>query len=60
MIFAFCLNSQVVSVTFFNSGDDLDVIPDRVEFGGTLRAFSNASFYQLVKRIEEVCPRTKS
>lgn len=48
------LDSQVVSVTFFNSGDDLDVIPDRVEFGGTLRAFSNASFYQLVKRIEEV------
>ncbi|XP_022860207.1 IAA-amino acid hydrolase ILR1-like 6 isoform X1 [Olea europaea var. sylvestris] len=48
------LDSQVVSVTFFNSGDDLDVIPDSVEFGGTLRAFSNTSFYQLVKRIEEV------
>ncbi|KAL2513154.1 IAA-amino acid hydrolase ILR1-like 6 [Abeliophyllum distichum] len=48
------LDSQVVSVTFFKSGDDLDVIPDRVEFGGTIRAFSNTSFYQLIKRIEEV------
>ncbi|KAG8378257.1 hypothetical protein BUALT_Bualt08G0118800 [Buddleja alternifolia] len=48
------LDSQVVSVTFLNSGDDLDVIPNRVEFGGTLRAFSNTNFHQLLKRIEEV------
>ncbi|KAI3464522.1 hypothetical protein Pfo_021185 [Paulownia fortunei] len=48
------LDSQVVSVTFLNSGDDLDATPKRVEFGGTLRAFSNTSFHQLLKRIEEV------
>ncbi|KAK6132356.1 hypothetical protein DH2020_033916 [Rehmannia glutinosa] len=49
------LDSQVVSVTFLNSGeDDLDVKPKRVEFGGTLRAFSNTSFHLLLKRIEEV------
>ncbi|KAK6114895.1 hypothetical protein DH2020_007164 [Rehmannia glutinosa] len=34
--------------------DDLDVKPKRVEFGGTLRAFSNTSFHLLLKRIEEV------
>ncbi|KAL8485634.1 hypothetical protein ACS0TY_027791 [Phlomoides rotata] len=48
------LDSQVVSVTFLNSGDDPNVAPKRVEFGGTLRAFSNTSFNQLLKRIEEV------
>lgn len=48
------LFSQVVSVTFLNSGDDPNVAPKRVEFGGTLRAFSSISFNQLVKRIEEV------
>nr|URQ29601.1 amidohydrolase ilr1-like protein 6 [Sinningia speciosa] len=48
------LDSQVVSVTFFKSGDNLDGMPNRVEFGGTLRAFSNTSFRQLLKRIEEV------
>ncbi|KAL6492889.1 IAA-amino acid hydrolase ILR1-like 6 [Orobanche gracilis] len=50
------LDSQVVSVTFFNSGDDddLDARLKKVEFGGTLRAFSNTSFHLLLKRIEEV------
>ncbi|KZV33027.1 hypothetical protein F511_03293 [Dorcoceras hygrometricum] len=49
------LDSQVVSVTYFKSGsDDLDVMPDSVEFGGTLRAFSNTSFNHILKRIEEV------
>ncbi|KAL9144676.1 hypothetical protein ABFS82_14G311200 [Erythranthe guttata] len=48
------LDSQVVSVTFMNSGNDTDEMPFRVEFGGTLRAFSNTSFQQLLKRIEEV------
>ncbi|GFZ09790.1 IAA-amino acid hydrolase ILR1-like 6 [Actinidia rufa] len=48
------LDSQVVSVTSFNGGDNLDVIPDKVVLGGTFRAFSNTSFYQLLKRIEEV------
>ncbi|KAH9757035.1 hypothetical protein WN944_008188 [Citrus x changshan-huyou] len=48
------LDSQVVSVTYFNGGDHLDMIPDAVVIGGTLRAFSNTSFYQLLQRIEEV------
>lgn len=47
-------NIQVVSVTYFNGGDHLDMIPDAVVIGGTLRAFSNTSFYQLLQRIEEV------
>ncbi|XP_050364733.1 IAA-amino acid hydrolase ILR1-like 6 [Argentina anserina] len=48
------LDSQVVSVTAFNGGDKLDMIPDSVVIGGTLRAFSNTSFYHLIQRIEEV------
>ncbi|XP_051139165.1 IAA-amino acid hydrolase ILR1-like 6 [Andrographis paniculata] len=48
------LDSQVLSVTFLNSEDGLDSTPRRVEFGGTLRAFSSSSFYQLLNRIEEV------
>ncbi|KAJ4700697.1 putative IAA-amino acid hydrolase ILR1 [Melia azedarach] len=48
------LDSQVVSVTSFNGGNNLGDIPDRVVIGGTFRAFSNTSFYQLLKRIEEV------
>ncbi|GER49181.1 IAA-amino acid hydrolase ILR1, partial [Striga asiatica] len=52
------LESQVVSVTFLNSEDDdnddgFDV-RSKVEFGGTIRAFSNTSFNLLLKRIEEV------
>ncbi|XP_057973999.1 IAA-amino acid hydrolase ILR1-like 6 isoform X2 [Malania oleifera] len=48
------LDSQVVSVTIFNGGNNLDMIPDTVVIGGTFRAFSNTSFYQLLQRIEEV------
>lgn len=48
------LDSQVVSVTSFNGGDNLDVIPELVILGGTFRAFSNASISQLLKRIEQV------
>ena len=47
------LDSQVVSVTTFSSGDDLDVMSDAVVLKGTLRAFSNSSFYLLIQRIEE-------
>lgn len=43
-----------MSVTSFNGGDSLDMIPDKVVLGGTFRAFSNASFYQLLERIEQV------
>lgn len=38
----------------FNGGYNLDVIPESVTLGGTFRAFSNTSFYQLRRRIEEV------
>ncbi|XP_073134873.1 IAA-amino acid hydrolase ILR1-like 6 [Henckelia pumila] len=49
------LDSQVVSVTYFKSGSDhLDAMPDSVEFGGTLRAFSNTSFNHILQRIEQV------
>ncbi|KAF7816849.1 IAA-amino acid hydrolase ILR1-like 6 [Senna tora] len=48
------LDSQVVSVTSFNGGHNLDMIPDTVILGGTFRAFSNANFYQLRQRIEQV------
>ncbi|XXG60838.1 hypothetical protein AAC387_Pa04g2651 [Persea americana] len=48
------LDSQVVSVASFNGGDNLDLIPKSVVLGGTFRAFSNASFYQVRQRIEEV------
>ncbi|XP_019417072.1 PREDICTED: IAA-amino acid hydrolase ILR1-like 6 [Lupinus angustifolius] len=48
------LDSQVVSVTSFNGGDNLDMTPDTVVLGGTFRAFSNTSFYRLLERIEQV------
>lgn len=48
------LDAQVVSVTSVDTGDSLDNIPETVVLCGTFRAFSNSSFYQLLKRIREV------
>ncbi|KAF2607758.1 hypothetical protein F2Q68_00043033 [Brassica cretica] len=48
------LDAQVVSVTSFDGGHSLDAMPDTVVLGGTFRAFSNSSFYYLMKRIREV------
>ncbi|KAI6690920.1 hypothetical protein NL676_027748 [Syzygium grande] len=48
------LDSQVVSVTSFNGGNDLNTVPESVVLGGTFRAFSNTSFHQVMRRIEEV------
>ncbi|XP_027090935.1 IAA-amino acid hydrolase ILR1-like 6 [Coffea arabica] len=48
------LDCQVVSVTSFNAGEDLDSIPDTVILQGTFRAFSNTSFYQILARINQV------
>lgn len=45
---------QVVSVTSFNGGSDLNTVPESVALGGTFRAFSNTSFHQVMRRIEEV------
>nr|ACF78929.1 unknown [Zea mays] len=49
------LDSQVVSVAVVNGGSE-QAQPQEQELvlGGTFRAFSNASFYQLRRRIEEV------
>ncbi|KAL3513639.1 hypothetical protein ACH5RR_026356 [Cinchona calisaya] len=48
------LDSQVVSVTSFNAGDDLDSVSDTVILCGTFRAFSNTTFYQILTRINQV------
>ncbi|KAJ4816178.1 hypothetical protein LUZ62_028744 [Rhynchospora pubera] len=48
------LDSQVVSVGMINATDQHGLLPDEVVLGGTFRAFSNNSFYQLRQRIEEV------
>lgn len=48
------LDSQVISVTSFNGGNNFDIVPDTVVLGGTFRAFSNTSFYQLLERIGQV------
>ncbi|XP_073007858.1 IAA-amino acid hydrolase ILR1-like 1 [Typha latifolia] len=48
------LDSQVVTVAKFQGGGAFNVIPDSVTIGGTFRAFSKQSFFQLKRRIEEV------
>ncbi|MED6136889.1 IAA-amino acid hydrolase ILR1-like 4 [Stylosanthes scabra] len=48
------LDSQVVTVAKFQGGDAFNVIPDSVTLGGTFRAFSIESFFQLRQRIEQV------
>ncbi|WCJ44366.1 IAA-amino acid hydrolase ILR1 [Euphorbia peplus] len=48
------LDSQVVSVTTMDGGNNLDMIPESVVLGGTFRAFSNSSFHLLLRRIKEV------
>lgn len=45
---------QVVSVTVVNGSDHLGALAESFVLGGTFRAFSNASFYHLRRRIEEV------
>ncbi|CAL9128236.1 unnamed protein product [Musa textilis] len=48
------LDSQVVTIAKFQGGKAFNVIPDSVTIGGTFRAFSKESFFQLKQRIEEV------
>ncbi|KAG6484064.1 IAA-amino acid hydrolase ILR1-like 1 [Zingiber officinale] len=48
------LDSQVVTVAKFQGGGAFNVIPDSVSIGGTFRAFSKESFFQLKQRIKEV------
>ncbi|CAI8611950.1 unnamed protein product [Vicia faba] len=48
------LDPLVLSVTKFQGGAALNVIPDSVTIGGTFRAFSKKSFMQMRHRIEQV------
>ncbi|KAK4267357.1 hypothetical protein QN277_024144 [Acacia crassicarpa] len=48
------LDSQVVTIAYFQGGGAFNVIPDSVNIGGTFRAFSKQSFMQLKQRIEQV------
>ncbi|KAL6226617.1 hypothetical protein ACLB2K_000578 [Fragaria x ananassa] len=54
------LDSQVVTVGKFQGGGAFNVIPDSVTIGGTFRAFSKDSLFQLKERIEEVITRQAS
>jgi IAA-amino acid hydrolase len=45
---------QVVTVTRFQGGSALNVIPDSVTIGGTFRCFSTEGFHRLKRRIGEV------
>lgn len=46
------IDSQVVSVTLVETGDELGSVPESVVIAGTFRAFSD--MYKLLHRIEEV------
>ncbi|XP_073282338.1 IAA-amino acid hydrolase ILR1-like 5 [Primulina huaijiensis] len=48
------LHSQVLSVTFVRGGTALNVIPQYVEFGGTLRSLTTEGLHQLQQRVKEV------
>ncbi|MQM00852.1 hypothetical protein Taro_033586 [Colocasia esculenta] len=48
------LDPQVITVSKFQGGEAYNVVPDSVTIGGTFRAFSEESFEQLKRRIEEV------
>ncbi|XP_073144160.1 IAA-amino acid hydrolase ILR1-like 3 [Henckelia pumila] len=48
------LHSQVLSVTFVRAGTALNVIPQYVEFGGTLRSLTTEGLHQLQQRVKEV------
>ncbi|KAI4387591.1 hypothetical protein MLD38_000014 [Melastoma candidum] len=48
------VDSQVISVTSMNSTGEGHQMPGKIVLGGTFRAFSNSSFYHLMKRIEQV------
>ncbi|KAL7106780.1 hypothetical protein ACP275_06G014200 [Erythranthe tilingii] len=48
------LHSQVLSVTYVRGGTALNVIPDYVELGGTLRSLTTKGLLQLQHRVKEV------
>ncbi|CAL5066193.1 unnamed protein product [Urochloa decumbens] len=48
------LLGTVVSITFVNGGEAYNVIPESVNFGGTLRSMTNEGLTYLKKRIKEI------
>ena len=44
---------QVVSVTFIDGGKGFNVIPNKVRFGGTLRALTSEGLAKLRRRTKE-------
>ncbi|KAK2645482.1 hypothetical protein Ddye_020677 [Dipteronia dyeriana] len=54
------LGFAIVTVTKFQGGGAINVIPDSVSTGGTFRALLKESFAQLKQRIEEVITRQAS
>ncbi|PIA34940.1 hypothetical protein AQUCO_03700297v1 [Aquilegia coerulea] len=51
------LSSEVLSVTYFRGGTSMNVIPQFVEFGGTLRSLTTDGLNQLRRRVKEVVDR---
>lgn len=49
------LDSGVVSVTRFHSGDAYNVIPDRAHIGGSVRALTNDVREQIKESMEQIC-----
>src|SRR4029079_9174609 len=49
------VESVVVSVTKFHGGDAYNVIPERIQIAGTVRALKNAVAATARLRMEEIC-----
>lgn len=49
------LDAAVVSTTLFHAGEAYNVIPDRAELAGTVRAFSEAVQTSVERRLKELC-----
>ncbi|WP_114649627.1 M20 aminoacylase family protein [Pseudothauera hydrothermalis] len=49
------IDAAVVSVTQFHAGEAYNVIPDRAQLAGTVRAFSEAVAAYIEKRLGELC-----
>ncbi|KON79838.1 M20 family metallopeptidase [Azoarcus sp. PA01] len=49
------IDSAVVSVTRFNAGEAYNVIPDRAQLGGTVRAFSEIVQGRVESALQRIC-----
>ena len=52
------IDPAVVSVTAIRGGDSFNVIPDRVEMQGTIRALSEKAATAIQEELERICART--